>query len=72
MLSSFNYLKVFVKWMRTGENVTREEVERAIIELESEHEELIDDTMVNDEIEEIMDKFDDNNDELNTKNNEIH
>lgn len=40
MLSSFNYVKVFVKWMRTGNDVTREEVERAIIELKSENDEL--------------------------------
>lgn len=40
LLSSFNYLKVFSKWLRTGDDVTREEVERAIIELESENEDL--------------------------------
>jgi multidrug efflux pump subunit AcrB len=36
MLSVSNSIKVFIKWMRTGEKVTREEVERAIIEQKSE------------------------------------
>ena len=40
LLSSFNYLKVFSKWIRTGDDVSREEVESAIIELESENEDL--------------------------------
>ncbi len=36
MLSVSNNIKVFVKWMLTGKDVTKEEVERAIIELKSE------------------------------------
>jgi len=40
LLSVSNSIKVFIKWMRTGEKVTKEEVERAIIELKSEHDEL--------------------------------
>lgn len=39
-LSVTNSIKVFIKWMRTGEKVTKEEVERAIIELKSENDEL--------------------------------
>lgn len=39
-LSVSNSIKVFIKWMRTGEKVTKEEVERAIIELKSENDEL--------------------------------
>jgi len=35
-LSVSNSVKVFLKWMITGEKVTKEEVERAIIELKSE------------------------------------
>ncbi|NQU85969.1 MAG: efflux RND transporter permease subunit, partial [Mariniphaga sp.] len=34
LLSLSNSIKVFFKWLRTGEKVTREEVERAIIEME--------------------------------------
>jgi multidrug efflux pump subunit AcrB len=37
LLSLGNSIKVFFKWLRTGEKVTREEVERAIIEQKSEH-----------------------------------
>jgi multidrug efflux pump subunit AcrB len=33
LLSLSNSLKVFFKWLRTGEKVTKEEVERAIIEM---------------------------------------
>ncbi|MDF1517394.1 MAG: efflux RND transporter permease subunit [Lutibacter sp.] len=40
LLSVTNSIKVFIKWMRTGEKVTKEEVERAIIELKSENDEL--------------------------------
>ncbi len=40
LLSVSNSIKVFIKWMRTGEKVTKEEVERAIIELKSENDEL--------------------------------
>ena len=40
LLSVTNSIKVFIKWMRTGEKVTKEEVERAIIELKSENNEL--------------------------------
>jgi multidrug efflux pump subunit AcrB len=37
LLSLGNSIKVFIKWLRTGEKVTKEEVERAIIEQKSEH-----------------------------------
>lgn len=40
MLSVSNSLKVFTKWMRTGKEVTNEEVERAIIEQNYENDEL--------------------------------
>lgn len=40
MLSVSNNIKVFVKWMITGKEVTKEEVERAIIELKSEEDEI--------------------------------
>ena len=40
LLSLSNNIKVFIKWLRTGENVTKEEVERAIMELKSENDEL--------------------------------
>tara|TARA_R110001583_G_scaffold6491_4_gene32771 strand:+ start:6994 stop:10176 length:3183 start_codon:yes stop_codon:yes gene_type:complete len=40
MLSVSNSIKVFIKWMRTGKKVSKEEVERAIIELKSENNEL--------------------------------
>ena len=33
LLSLSNSIKVFLKWLRTGEKVTKEEVERAIIEM---------------------------------------
>jgi len=36
LISLTNYIKVFIKWLRTGKPVTREEVERAIIEQKSE------------------------------------
>jgi predicted RND superfamily exporter protein len=32
LLSVFNWTKVNMKWLRTGKDITREEVERAIIE----------------------------------------
>lgn len=32
LLSSFNWVKVNIKWLRTGNEITKEEVERAIIE----------------------------------------
>lgn len=38
LLSVSNSIKVGIKWLKTGEKVTKEEVERAIIELKSEHE----------------------------------
>lgn len=38
LLSVSNSIKVGVKWLKTGNKVTKEEVERAIIELKSEHE----------------------------------
>ncbi|SDW75257.1 Multidrug efflux pump subunit AcrB [Lutibacter oricola] len=37
LLSLGNSIKVFFKWIRTGKNVTKEEVERAIIEQKTEH-----------------------------------
>lgn len=37
LLSLGNSIKVFIKWIRTGEKITKEEVERAIIEQKSEH-----------------------------------
>ena len=40
MLSVSNSIKVFIKWMRTGKEVTNEEVERAIIEQNYENDEL--------------------------------
>jgi len=39
LLATSNDIKVFMKWMRTGEKVTKEEVERAIIEIKSENDE---------------------------------
>ncbi len=40
MLSVSNTMKVFIKWMQTGKDVTNEEVERAIIEQNYENDEL--------------------------------
>ena len=40
LLSVSNSIKVFFKWMRTGKSVSKEEVERAIIELNYENDEL--------------------------------
>ena len=40
LLSLSNSIKVFFKWWITGKDVTKEEVERAIIELKSENDEL--------------------------------
>ena len=40
LLSISNYSKVYTKWLWEGKKPTREEVERAIIEMESEREEL--------------------------------
>ena len=40
MLSVSNSIKVFIKWMRTGKEITNEEVERAIIEQNYEKDEL--------------------------------
>ena len=37
-LSFVNSIKVFFKWLLTGENVTRESVERAVMEIKSENE----------------------------------
>ncbi len=39
LLSLVNYVKVFFKWLWTGKNVTREEVERAVVELKHESDE---------------------------------
>jgi len=39
LLSIVNYIKVFFKWLVTGRDVTKEEVERAIIELKHENDE---------------------------------
>lgn len=69
MLSSFNYLKVFIKWMRTGEDITREEVERAVIELKNEHEEIHNVQITN---EKVDNKLEATNVELKNKDNEIH
>jgi hypothetical protein len=38
-LSVSNSIKVFIKWMITGQKVSKEEVERAIIELKNEENE---------------------------------
>jgi hypothetical protein len=39
LLSSSNWFKVKIKWLRTGNEVTKEEVERAVIESKyNEHE----------------------------------
>ena len=40
LLSVSNSMKVFFKWMRTGKDISKEEVERAIIELNYENEDL--------------------------------
>ncbi len=40
LLSVSNSIKVFIKWMRTGKEISKEEVERAIIEMDYENEEL--------------------------------
>ena len=40
LLSIANYSKVYVKWLWEGKKPTKEEVERAIIELKSENEEV--------------------------------
>ena len=40
LLSVSNTIKVFVKWMITGKEITKEEVERAIIEMNYENEDL--------------------------------
>jgi hypothetical protein len=39
LLSVSNHIKVIIKWLKTGENVTQEEVERAIIESKFVHDE---------------------------------
>jgi len=39
LLSLSNSIKVYIKWLITGKEVTKEEVERAIIELKSENDE---------------------------------
>ena len=39
LLSLSNSIKVYIKWLVTGKEVTKEEVERAIIELKSENDE---------------------------------
>jgi multidrug efflux pump subunit AcrB len=40
LLSVSNSVKVFIKWMITGKSVTKEEVERTIIESKHEHDDL--------------------------------
>jgi hypothetical protein len=40
LLSVSNNIKVGLKWLRTGDKISKEEVERAIIELKSEDDEL--------------------------------
>jgi len=39
LLSVSNQIKVWIKWLKTGERVTKEEVERAIIESKFVHDE---------------------------------
>ena len=39
LLASANSIKVKFKWLRTGKDISKEEVERAIIELKSEEDE---------------------------------
>ena len=39
LLSVSNQIKVSLKWLKTGEKVTQEEVERAIIESNFDHDE---------------------------------
>jgi len=51
-ISVSNSIKVFIKWMITGEKVTKEEVERAIIEQRSEEEEKLNqDVDLNEDLE---------------------
>ncbi|MCF6167982.1 efflux RND transporter permease subunit [Lutibacter sp.] len=40
LLAVSNNIKVFIKWLKTGEKVTKEEVERAIVEQKSNNDEL--------------------------------
>jgi len=40
LLSVSNSIKVKIKWLKTGNEITKEEVERAIIESQEEHDEL--------------------------------
>ncbi|AMC09968.1 RND transporter [Lutibacter profundi] len=40
LLAVSNNIKVFIKWLRTGKKVTKEEVERAIVEQKSDNDEL--------------------------------
>lgn len=40
LLSVSNSIKVFIKWLKTGDQINKEEVERAIIELTNENDEL--------------------------------
>ena len=40
LLSVSNSIKVFIKWMRTGNEISKEEVERAIIEMNYENDDL--------------------------------
>jgi len=52
LLSVSNAIKVKIKWLITGDDITKEEVERALIELHSEHKEVdIDTNKYSDEIE---------------------
>ena len=58
LLSVSNSIKVFIKWMITGKKITKEEVERAIIEMKNEDEGL----------EEVLSKTTAN---VKSKNNEV-
>lgn len=40
LLSVFNSVKVFIKWLKTGKKITKEEVERAIIESKFESDDI--------------------------------
>jgi len=46
-LSVSNSIKVGIKWLKTGDNITKEEVERAVMELEFEHEDELENAQNN-------------------------
>ncbi|NCT10101.1 MAG: efflux RND transporter permease subunit [Flavobacteriia bacterium] len=47
LLSVSNSIKVGIKWLKTGDNITKEEVERAVMELEFEHEDELENAQNN-------------------------